>query len=257
MTTSLQRRSANGNTNHNPCSSKGAFELCFAQGLDLSEFGGSSTTSLAALSTRVVHKDDNDQNNNNNNNINAGSHVQGAHQQQHCCASAELLPMIQKRAQERHYNEQEEFRLHETIQRRAWNIQQELKGTTTTTTTTTSSNNSTHPSSCTMLQQDGPVRQQNINNTNNSNTILTLADTLVSMHGRDDFGGGKTVSAAKTVSKAKTGSNQSRKHNQPKYNRTRNDAAQGGRRRLPATLIQSHGLGIKKGIQKSNRIKYY
>jgi hypothetical protein len=215
MTTSLQRRSNNGNTNSNGI--KGAFESCFAQGLDLSEFDAASSSSST---TRYNH---------------TAAHVaqpQQFQQPQRPCASAELLPIIQKRAQERHYNEQEELRLHQTIQKRAWNIQQQLNGTAT----------ATVPISSNTIPGGGN------SNSKDTNAMLSLTDTLVAMHGKDDNGGAKT-----TFVKKATGG-QAKKHTKPKGNLTRHDRVLGRQQQS----LKSHGVGIQKGvIPKGKRIKYH
>lgn len=228
--TSLQRRSTNGNGTRNGI--KGAFELCFAQGLDLSEFDTSS--SLTQTTTLGNH--------NHNNTAPTGQHQNQQHQQQQRCASAELLPIIQKRAQEKHYNEQEELRMHQTVQTRAWNIQQQLKTTSASTTASIS------------ILSGGNNR-----NMNDTNVILSLTDTLVSMHGKDDYGGAKQ-SVVKKATASFGRQSQTRKHNKPtKGNHKHNGVVQQGRRRQQQhhPSLQSHGGGIKKGIPKVKRIQYH
>jgi hypothetical protein len=87
---------------------QGTFESCFAQGLDLSEFESTS---------------------NNNMHTAAAAASRAASTAAISCASATLLPIIQRRAQERHSNDQEELRLQSKIQARAVYIQNELKAT--------------------------------------------------------------------------------------------------------------------------------
>ena len=133
---SLQQRAASSSStpssrSNSDSNNQGAFESCFAQGLDLSEFESTTNnnTSTAAIS----------------------------------CASATLLPIIQRRAQERHSNDQEELRLQSKIQARALHIQNELKATTAV-----------------LVNDDKDLFLGS----------RELTNALVSMHNNDHYGGG-------------------------------------------------------------------
>ena len=161
---SLQQRAASSSSSHininsnNNRSTKGAFESCFAQGLDLSEFDSTrvetTTTSITtpsptSSSTSLL------------------------------CASAQLLPVIQRLAQERQYNDQEELRLQRTIQARALHIQNE-----TNVTLALPENSTSIWKSC------------------------ELTNALVSMHDNDQYGAIKSGSTTKSHPKKKQNNNQ-------------------------------------------------
>jgi hypothetical protein len=79
-------------------SAGGGFETCFGQGLDLSEFG--ATTSSPNTTTASANKSS---------------------------ASAALLQVVQRQAFQKQRHEAEEMKLHHTIKQRALNLQHELE----------------------------------------------------------------------------------------------------------------------------------
>lgn len=140
---SLQQRAASSSTPNSHIKTnnnkKGAFESCFAQGLDLSEFDSANTNASTTTATT--------------------------------CAAAQLLPIIQRRAQERQSNDHEELRLQTSIQTRALNIQNELK-----------------------LKQTATPETAFLGSNE-------LTDALVTMHDNDHYGGANKINSTKTMKK--------------------------------------------------------
>jgi hypothetical protein len=139
---SLQQRATSSSTSNSRINTnsikKGAFESCFAQGLDLSEFDSANTPATTTTTTTTS-------------------------------AAAQLLPIIQRRAQERHSNDQEELKLHTTIQTRVFSIQNELK-----------------------LKQAATPDTAFLGS-------HELTDALVTMHDNDHYGGANKIVSTKTM----------------------------------------------------------
>lgn len=116
------------------------FEACFGKGLDLSEFGAETTSPNTS-------------------------------------AAAVLLQAVQRRAVQKQRHEEEEMRLHATVQQRTLNLQHQLE------------KQKEHDSAA-PLTMAAPYTMSNTNEQRRSNSgILTSA--LISMHGTDTFGGKK------------------------------------------------------------------
>ena len=167
------------------------FESCFAGGLDLSEFGES------------FNKNKNNKKKNNKNNSSA---------------SAQLLQVVQKRAAEKEYNEVQEVRLHETIQKRALQLQEERRTT----------------------------QELRLKTTPPSESLMgSLTATLISMHGHDEHGGG-CVGINKKTNKKDAASRQLGKR-----------MKQQQRRRVTTPKATTKVNSNSKVTKKANRAKYH